>query len=151
LDSSIRVTYHPRELKSSVAGFYQKKSTQSFTQRLTVLNTKYSAIENLRVIEHIPVSEDELIEVKLHNPPLTMPSTGTQSGSSASLMNKVQEKGARNVTALWDGVDEEGVDQAALGKDGKFNWLVSIPPQKSVSLVAQFEVNYPEGTAIQGL
>ncbi|KDR73716.1 hypothetical protein GALMADRAFT_251524 [Galerina marginata CBS 339.88] len=151
LDSSVRVTYYPREEKSSVAGFYQKKVTQSFTQRITILNTKSTAIENLRVIEHVPISEDESVEVKLHKPPLTMPLSGAQITGVASLLNRVHEKGTENVTAEWAGVDEEGVDQAALGRDGKFNWLVSIPPQKSVALVAQYDVNYPEGIAIQGL
>ncbi|PPQ89432.1 hypothetical protein CVT25_012811 [Psilocybe cyanescens] len=144
LDTSIRVTYHPREKKLAKSGFYSKSLNQSFTQRITIFNTKSITIQNLKVIDRVPVSEDEKIEVKVLNPALSTTST-----NNAPAKNSVQV--ANNVIAQWDGIEEPGVDSNAIGKDGKLNWIVSIPPQKSVSLVLQFEVNYPENLAIVGL
>ncbi|PPQ86924.1 hypothetical protein CVT25_009810 [Psilocybe cyanescens] len=144
-DTSIRITYHPREKRSVISGFHSKSSTQSFTQRITILNTKPTTIQNLKVIDRVPVSEDERIGVKVLNPALGSPST-----NSGAVSKPVQV--AHNVIAQWDGMDEPGVDPDAIGKDGKLNWIISsISPQQTISLVLQFEVNYPENIAITGL
>lgn len=91
--------------------------------------------------------------MKTHNPPLTLPprssTTALSLKNSSAVLNSV--KVAQNVVAQWDGVDEPDKDSNAIGKDGKLNWIVSIPPQKTISIVLQFEVNYPENLAIIGL
>jgi hypothetical protein len=156
LDPSIRVTYHPRERKALRSGFLSKTTIEAFTQRITLLNTKSIAIDNLKVTDAIPVSEDERIEVKLTDPPLACASTGNTSSVSSLLgpiTNETQKllKVGENLVAQWDGVDEKDFDLGALGKNGKLNWLVSLPPQKSVTLSLKYEVGFAGGLVMEGL
>ncbi|KAH9484488.1 Protein F37C4.5 [Psilocybe cubensis] len=140
LDSTVRITYHPQERKAATSGFYSKTSSNTFVQRITVLNTKSIMIKNLKLIERIPVSEDERIEVKLLQPALALPTQSSKTSSSWQKPIKVSS----SVVAQWNGVYEAGVDQESLGKDGKFNWVISVPPHKSVSLTLQYEVSHPK-------
>uniref|UniRef100_A0A8H7Y1K3 Mucoidy inhibitor A n=1 Tax=Psilocybe cubensis TaxID=181762 RepID=A0A8H7Y1K3_PSICU len=154
LDSSIRVTYHSREKKSGKTGFYSKSSNQLFTQRISIFNSRTIPVQNLRVIDHVPVSEDERIEVKLLNPNLILPSTSstnTLSLKNADTFVAKSVKVADNVLAQWDSADEPDKDPNSIGKDGKINWIVSIPPQKTVSIILQFDVNYPESLVVTGI
>ena len=36
------------------------------------------------------------------------------------------------VKIQWDGADDDRVDETTLGKDGKLNWVLTLPPLKSV-------------------
>jgi hypothetical protein len=53
--------------------------------------------------------------------------------------------------ALWDGADDGEVDLEALGKDGKFNWVCSVPAQGKLNLTAQWEVSVPLNVDVAGL
>jgi hypothetical protein len=58
------------------------------------------------------------------------------------------------VVATWDGADEFGqgeVDVEALGKEGRFCWVCSVPSQGKIGLVSQWEVSAPARTDITGL
>ncbi|KAF9465723.1 hypothetical protein BDZ94DRAFT_299259 [Collybia nuda] len=139
LDPSIRITYHPRSTKTSKSGFYSKTDTQVMSQTITLFNTKSMAVDNIKVIEQVPVSQDSSITVKLVNPAF-----------SADLPGKnVQVSGG--VIAQWYEADEPGVDPTSLGKDGKFNWVCSVPAQKKINLALQWEVSAPVGANIVGL
>jgi len=140
LDPSVKITYHPREKKVTQGGFYQKSSTYSFTQRITVVNTKSTGINNLKIVDHIPVSQDDRIQVKLINPKLT-----EHKGSRAVV------EVLNGVKGQWDGADDDKVDETILGKDGKLNWVLTLPPLKSVNLVLQYEVSHQEGIVVDGL
>lgn len=118
-------------------------SSDSFIQHITVLNTKSITVKDLKVIDQVPVSEDERIEIKMLAPALTLPGQPSKSSSSWA-----KPKVASNVVAQWDGAYEDGVDQEGLGRDGKFNWVLSVPPQKSVCLMLRCEVNYPKNLDI---
>ncbi|KAI3614154.1 mucoidy inhibitor a [Moniliophthora roreri] len=179
LDPSIRITYHPRTTKrtsKSVFGFGQKTITLAYSQRITVQNTKPSAVEGIKVIDQIPVSQDERIDVKLITPELTIPTpqkdtdrkkasskekdsssikrfSSTMSGSSLkTLLSGGKDKASSvGVTAQWDGVDEPDVDETTIGKYGKINWICSIPPQGTANLVLEWEVSHPVEMKIAGL
>lgn len=170
LDPSIRVTYHPRTKKVSQSGFYSKSSTYTFTQRITVHNTKSSGSTvtgspdglKIKVIDQVPISEDSTITVKLIQPLLVLPTAeGTGTLSSAAGTATVGElkappsvKVAQGVVATWDGADEFGrgdVDIEALGKEGRFCWICSVPSQGKIGLVFQWEVSAPASTNISGL
>ncbi|TFK31126.1 hypothetical protein BDQ12DRAFT_307927, partial [Crucibulum laeve] len=153
LDPSIRITYHPRVKKVSQSGFYTKSSNYIFTQRVTVFNTKSTSIENLKIIDQLPVSEDALITVKLVSPALVLPSAESSGTTKGSGVPKVPPpvKVATGVEAQWDGLEEVGDDIENLGRDGKFNWLCAIPAQGKNNLQLQWEVTAPVRTDITGL
>ncbi|KIL61351.1 hypothetical protein M378DRAFT_82562, partial [Amanita muscaria Koide BX008] len=61
LDPAIRVTYHPVSRKTSQTGFYSKSNVNSYSQRISISNTKSITITDLRIVDQIPVSADETI------------------------------------------------------------------------------------------
>lgn len=147
VDPSIRVTYHPRSKKVSQSGFYTKTTNYVFSQRITIFNTKTLPIENLKIIDQAPVSEDSDIIVKLVNPALKLPveAGGPEPKALPSL------RVASGVLAHWHGADEEGAEVDALGKDGKLNWVCAIPSQEKIGLVLQWEVTAPVKSTLVGL
>ncbi|EAU80901.1 mucoidy inhibitor A [Coprinopsis cinerea okayama7 len=166
LDPAIKVTYHPQTKKVSKSGLINKSDVYLFTQRITVHNTKNIDVETVKVIDQIHVSEDATIAVKLISPALQLPSVENGSvksgkGNRASITESgsgtvripAPVKVASGVTAKWDdgGEDEESVDAASLGKDGKLNFICSLPPQGKTNLTLQWEVSAPVKTKISGL
>lgn len=152
LDPSIRITYHPRVKKVSQSGFYTKTTNYVFSQRITIFNTKSTAISNVKIIDQVPVSEDSLITVKLLSPPLVAPfSDSTLSSSGGELKVPPPVKVSSGVVVQWDGADEPGNDVEGLGKDGKFYWVCAVPSQGKVNLLLQWEVTAPVRTDIAGL
>ncbi|KAL4259574.1 Conserved hypothetical protein CHP02231 [Pleurotus pulmonarius] len=168
IDPSIQVTYHPLIKNASRSGFYTKSSKHSYNQRVTVVNTKTQPVGNLKVLDRIPISEDSQITVKLLSPSLSLPSisaavgtislpsisedtasTKTKDDAERPLMPPV--KVSSGVAAQWDGADDPQGDITALGKDGKLNWLCSIPPQGTVNLSLQWEVLAPASITVDGL
>ncbi|KAF4603077.1 hypothetical protein EYR38_003482 [Pleurotus pulmonarius] len=146
IDPSIQVTYHPLIKNASRSGFYTKSSKHSYNQRVTIVNTKTQPVGNLKVLDRIPISEDSQITVKLLNPSLSLPLITSSAGTvslpsigedSASIKTKddaerplmAPVKVSSGVAAQWDGADDPQGDVTALGKDGKLNWLCSIPPK----------------------
>ncbi|KAF5374158.1 hypothetical protein D9615_008861 [Tricholomella constricta] len=155
LDPSIRVTYHPELKKQSKSGFYNKTANHVFSQHITVFNTKAMHIDGVKILDQIPVSEDAQIQVNLINPPLTRPIPSADSAStSSSLVPDSARKPitvTKGVTASWDGAEELDTDGERVGKDGKINWVCSIPPQGNVNLVLQWEVVVPARADVVGL
>ncbi|KAF9465730.1 hypothetical protein BDZ94DRAFT_1344601 [Collybia nuda] len=147
LDPSIRVTYHPLHKKVSETGFYTKTSNYIFSQRITVFNTKASGIGNLKIVDQVPISEDAQITIKLLSPGLTIPEHPSSGQPRASTPVRVND----DVVAQWEGADEQGFDMAALGRDGKFYWMCSIPAKGKITLFLSWEVNAPIRTQIAGL
>ena len=145
--------YHPRVKKVSQTGFYTKTSNHTFSQRITIFNTKSSAINDFKVIDQMPVSEDDQIEVKLVNPSLVIPNPAatTRSINGGEVRAPPPVKVSDGVIAQWEGADEPGFDMESLGKDGKFNWVCSIPAQGKVNLLLAWEVSAPARTTVVGL
>ena len=101
------------------------------------------------------MSEDERIEVKLINPPLVHVPVGNTSSVSSLLGPTTSEKHKpvrvkENVVAQWEGVDEKDFEGAP-GRNGKINWLVSLPPQQPVTLLLQYEVAFAGDLVVEGL
>ncbi|PBK99485.1 hypothetical protein ARMGADRAFT_1008012 [Armillaria gallica] len=154
LDPSLRITYHPQSKKVSQSGFYTKSSNYVYAQRISIHNTKATTtVENLKILDQIPVSEDEQISVKLVSPALSLPADGssikTVKANASRAVPHVQV--SEGVVARWEGSDESGIDVDALGKDGKINWLCTVPPQGKLNLVMQWEVSTPARAHVTGL
>ncbi|KAF8148202.1 hypothetical protein B0H34DRAFT_833314 [Crassisporium funariophilum] len=151
LDPSVRIVYHPCEKKASQSGFYQKNSTQSFTQGITVLNTKMVPLPNLMIVDNIPVSQDERIEVNLIQPALALPASGPASKKIAGGQKPENMINGVTLDAQWGGVEESGSEEAATGKDGKLHWMLSLPAQTTTTLLLQYEVIYSKTLLVEGL
>ncbi|KAF8150953.1 hypothetical protein B0H34DRAFT_665975 [Crassisporium funariophilum] len=136
LDPSIRVTYHPRTKMVSESGFYSKSTTHAFSQRITIHNYKTVDVQGVKVTDHIPVSQDANIIVNLISPALTIPSPSTSLSKVPNGKTTVPPpvEVADGVVAQWNGGVEEG------GKDGRLDWICSIPALTKISLLLHWEV-----------
>jgi len=135
----------------SQVGFYTKTTNYAFSQRITVYNTKTLPIENVKIIDQAPVSEDSDITVKLVSPALGAPGTSFSGRSSTEPKALPPLRVASGVIAQWYGADEAGVEVEALGKDGELNWVCAVPAQTKIGLVLQWEVTAPAKTTVVGL
>lgn len=161
LDPSVRVTYHPLSRKVSQTGLLSKSVNYVFTQRMTLHNTKSLAIENVKLIDQIPVSENSVIIVKLVSPSLDLPDPNSASAAIASswVENKAgvkvppPVKVSQGVVAQWENVEEVNAEDGVetIGRDGKIGWVCALPSQGKVTLTLQWEVSAPLRTDISGL
>ena len=149
IDPSIRVTYHPMIKMSSESGYYNKSHTQSFSQRISIQNTKTIAIEGLKITDHIPVSQDANVTVNLISPALTLPTKSTLKLTGKGTPPRVQV--SEGIIAQWNGSDDPNGDLSALGGNGKIDWLCAIPAFGTVNLLLQWEVTTTQKSAIYGL
>ncbi|KAF8989094.1 hypothetical protein BDQ17DRAFT_1373562 [Cyathus striatus] len=147
VDPSIHVIYHPRDKKRSQSGFYTKSNNHIFEQRISLVNAKSCAVTNVKIIDHIPVSEESTISVKLLSPAL--PIADPTSDKRNIDMSKVIQV-AKGIVAQWEKGDGNAeVDK--LGSDGKLSWNCNIPAQGKVNLVLSWEVAAPADKVITGL
>ncbi|KAL0067705.1 hypothetical protein AAF712_005145 [Marasmius tenuissimus] len=147
-DPSVRITYHPATKNTSTTGFYNKLRSYAHTQHISIQNAKRIPLRNLKIFDHIPVSENAHVSVKLICPPLKFPGSVVEFGKDRNIPSvKVTE----GVTAQWAGSDEPNVDVRMLGKDGKVVWLCDVPAQGNVDLTLQWEVLTPPDAQVFGL
>ncbi|KJA13832.1 hypothetical protein HYPSUDRAFT_97657, partial [Hypholoma sublateritium FD-334 SS-4] len=66
LGTAIHVPY----LTTVYTAWTLRSAPRSYTQGIDIANTKSPPIANLKVVDIIPVSQDERIEIKLLAPPL---------------------------------------------------------------------------------
>ncbi|KAJ7644805.1 hypothetical protein FB45DRAFT_898710 [Roridomyces roridus] len=161
IDTSIRITYHPLIKKLSHSGFYNKSANYVFSQRIAVFNTKSVPIEQLKIVDQIPISQNAQIEVKLTNPALNAPSLGGGGGGGNSSLTIGKNappkepqvvKVGKGVKAQWDGVDEPGCEVESLGVDRKVNWICSVGAQDKLNLSLEWEVSVsPAKARVVGL
>jgi len=137
------VTYHPRTTLVSETGFYTKSKKHSFTQRITVHNTKSVEVEGVKIRDNIPVSQEANLVVKLITPSLPLASTLTTSSSISSV--EVED----GIIARWTVIDD--ANTSALGKDGMLEWVCAIPALGKVNLLLEWEVTNNLETRIVGL
>ncbi|KAM6493926.1 protein of unknown function (DUF4139) domain containing protein [Amanita muscaria] len=162
LDPAIRVTYHPVSKKTAQTGFYLKSNVNSYSQRISISNTKSITITDLRIVDQIPVSADESITVKLISPALppvqsqvatSGPGKDEKKADQSALKPRVMV--SKGITAEWgDGMEDSaatGDGTAAAGQDGKLSWLCETPSQGKASLLLQWEVTSPTSSYIPNL
>lgn len=157
IDPTLRITYHPQRKNRGQTGLWNASNVYTYAQRITVQNTKADfAVDNLRIVDQIPVSQDNQVTVKLLQPALSLPTKtaigGTSKSSEApqvSALPSVKMEGG--VVAQWKGSDEPDVDTASLGKDGMLSFLCGVQPQDKVNITLQWEVSYPAKTSVTGI
>lgn len=131
LDSSIKITYHPLSSKithhtpftgftgiNSLSTFGTTKTTTTlYSQRITVVNTKRGSIDAMKILDRVPVSEDERIKVKVLKPTeleqskLATIFDGKISRGQSRAQNEVILPGSE--TATIKGSDSRKVDDAS--------------------------------------
>ncbi|KAF4603028.1 hypothetical protein EYR38_003433 [Pleurotus pulmonarius] len=84
VDPSVRTTYAPLSKKTASSGLLTKTTTTTYSRQATVRNTKAEAIQNLKILDRIPVSEDAQIVVKLLAPALRPPPLPTSPAPAPS-------------------------------------------------------------------
>ena len=134
---------------ASESGYYNKSRTQSFSQRISIQNTKTIAIEGVKVTDHIPVSQDANITVNLISPALTLPTTSTLKLKGKETPPRVQV--SEGIIAQWNGSDDPNSDFSALGRNGRIDWICAIPAFGTINLLLQWEVIGTNKTTIYGL
>ena len=134
---------------ASESGYYNKSRTRSFSQRISIQNTKTIAIEGVKVTDHIPVSQDANIIVNLISPALTLPTTSTLKLTGKETPPRVQV--SEGIIAQWNGSDDPNGDFSALGRNGRIDWICAIPAFGTVNLLLQWEVTTTKKTEIYGL
>ncbi|KAH8918513.1 hypothetical protein BT69DRAFT_1267680 [Atractiella rhizophila] len=145
-DRSIRVSYPPRTKNSTTSGFISKARSHTYTQRAIIHNTKQQSVNQLTLLDRVPLSSDGSIHVKIIKPQL--PDANTVLLSSAT--NKFVSV-SNGVWARWKPL--EG-DEAMIqdGKpDGRIEWLVELDAGKKTTLVTEWEVSAAVGVTVLGL
>ncbi|TDL23085.1 mitochondrial carrier [Rickenella mellea] len=102
------------------------------SQRITIFNSTSTAVDNVKIVDQIPVSEDSQTIVNMSNPALTLPPSSAITIANGKPPQPVDV--SSGIKAQWDGTDEPDFDMTALGKDGKINWVCSVPAQEKVNL-----------------
>ncbi|KAF7318744.1 hypothetical protein HMN09_00386700 [Mycena chlorophos] len=158
VDPSIRITYHPVIKKTTHSGLLSKTATHTFNQRITIFNTKSLPVSRVKVVDHIPTSQNAQIEVKLVNPALTLPgnvrlsSNANSRGVNAATPQKIVVSKEPEVVAQWDGVDEPDCVPESLGLDRKVNWICAVGSQAKVTVGLEWEVTVsPASLQVAGL
>nr|GAT55163.1 predicted protein [Mycena chlorophos] len=158
VDPSIRITYHPVIKKTTHSGLLSKTTTHTFNQRITIFNTKSLHVSRVKVVDHIPASQNAQIEVKLISPALALPgnagSVKVSSNSNSRGVNATPQKivVSKEVVAQWDGVDEPDCVLESLGLDRKVNWICAVGSQAKVTVGLEWEVTVsPASLQVTGL
>lgn len=149
-------------MKRSQTGIITQTDTYQYSRRITIHNTKSTAVSNVKLIDQFPVSEDSSIAVKLLNPALQLPNPSSSTDSSslrisekAGALSKINPsvKLSNEVVAKWDdgNEEEENIDASMLGKDGRINLVCSLPAQGKTNVTLQWEVSAPAKTKIMGI
>lgn len=142
IDPTIRVIYPKPDVKRSTSGVFTKESSTAYTRSITVVNTRGPSsaggkAARLRVLDQVPVSEDDKLRVEI-----VQPRGLVEGGAGVSA-------GAQDAT-VKDGKDW-GKAVATLRKGGEVKWDVELNAGKSVKLGLEYDVSLPAGDhAVQG-
>ncbi|TEB24527.1 hypothetical protein FA13DRAFT_1756801 [Coprinellus micaceus] len=147
LDPSIRITNPPPR------GILTKTSSTSYTQRISVYNTKSMPIDNVKVLARIPVSQDAQITVKLISPSLPSPSSASQSGTGGSVTSPSTSSIKDFASKIGNGAKQatKVAEGAHVGKDGKVQWVCALEAQMKVDLTLHWEVSAAKEVVVIGL
>lgn len=142
VDRSIRVTYHPaKRVVRKTGGIMSSKSeVTTFSQRISIKNTRSRPLSRLIVKDQVPISQDSRLRVSLiqpsekdvgppNLPPSSLPSGSisiSKSSSSEASSSKTQlAQISKGVTARWAQKHEDGGGWGGAKGDGIIEWICS--------------------------
>lgn len=144
-DPALRVTYAPtRTFNRTItqSGFFfpgwQKNpalNVKTYSQHITVRNSRATAVSTVHVLDHVPVSDDATIKVNITSP--------------QGLAGPSEDGGKRKAQQLWVNLSE-GIRvrwaPADAGGDGLVQWACAIGAGQEVELELGWEVSTPVRT-----
>jgi hypothetical protein len=142
VDPSIRVAFQPATQKVNTVSsglLGSKTTTTTFSQRITVKNTRLITVDPLIVRDQFPVSDDSRIKVNLVQP--LLPDYSSDVSMKAVAIPNV--KGGV-VKARWQAANEDAEEHVANDR-GFVEWLCQVQPSASMDLLTVWEVNTPKG------
>ena len=144
------MTYHPRSkmVKSQGGLLTTRTETTTYTQRITVKNTRTASLPRLIIRDQIPVSSDERIKMVLLEPK-ELPGVGMdgtkRGGISVNLLKEVTV--AKGIRARWFTKDDEEVEtETTSGADtpqGIIEWISEFDAGRSADISMVWEVTAP--------
>ncbi|CUA67725.1 hypothetical protein RSOLAG22IIIB_13544 [Rhizoctonia solani] len=152
VDPALRVTYplvHTHKRTRSQSGFtfpgrqkQPKQETTTYSQQITIRNTRPTAVLALYILDHVPVSNDSTVRVNLTSPQGLRPNNRPAEEDATAEKQDGSEAWIRpqqGVRARWASSD--------IGGEGAIEWLCAIVAGDEMELKLGWEVNVPEGTS----
>ncbi|KJZ72984.1 hypothetical protein HIM_07556 [Hirsutella minnesotensis 3608] len=133
IDPAIQVKYPQPQVRKDSAGFFSKEDTYVYTRSVTLHNTRTIAGRSatIRVLDQIPVSQDERLRVKIISPSgLTVGGPSVSDGAPGRDEKKDYD---------W------GEASAALKEDGEVEWKVILNAGKATRFILEYAVTAPTG------
>ncbi|KAG8932274.1 hypothetical protein FRC01_014805 [Tulasnella sp. 417] len=171
VDPSIRITYHPlsKVARNSSGGLLSSKhDISSYTQRITVKNTRTTAVSPLFVKDQIPVSINSAYKVNLSEPqelgapkdrkevqvaPGVKARWARKGASDGHLDEEEKEKEKEAGTSKFgtvaskkepsDSVSDSGV--SGVEEEGVVEWVCALDGGKGVDLTLAWDIVAPAG------
>ena len=146
-DAALRATYPPmRTLNSSTqsSGFVfrnkdTKRNVTTYSQRITVRNSRSTSVLGLRVIDHVPTSTDEVVKVNVLAPsglgPAVLPASEVP--EDASTKEREWARAQKRGKARWAPLD--------MGGEGTVEWSCDMKACEEIELELSWEVSVPVG------
>ncbi|KAF8336390.1 uncharacterized protein EI90DRAFT_3014164 [Cantharellus anzutake] len=146
IDPSVRITCHPQRkvvktvdtssiFVTSAQREKNKFQITTFSQRITIKNTRTTKIRRLIVRDQVPLSEDERIKVTLINPPDSVVGSPFESlkvddGAATKSISKAKDKEPQytstDIVPRWT---QKNGDSGGPKEDGILEWIcLDIPP-----------------------
>ena len=133
MDESIKVKYPAIAVKNETTGLFGNQKLIRYHQEIEVYNTKKLEIQ-LRIIDQVPVSDNEKIKVTLTEP--------------ASLA------GAAPVNTSADHIANEVWPErmaVRLIENNCVEWRLVLKPSVKQNLALKYEISYPSSESLDGL
>jgi len=146
VDPSLRITYHPQKKGVSTTGGSllsrsQKTDVTTYRQRISIKNTRPTAISRLIVKDQVPTSENAQIKVRLIDPNEKQigPMDPSPTNRSTPLVSRAQTNGG--IVARWAQKNEDGTGGPK--GDGVIEWVCTdVGEELDINLA--YEVSAPQ-------
>jgi uncharacterized protein (TIGR02231 family) len=137
VDQAIRVTYPPRSKREQMAGFISRQQSIRLQQKITIKNTRSSPIL-IQVIDQLPISEEERLQVRLIEPHLSSSGTTKKHGN-----DKEDTEELRLVPT--------GPKNPRQNDKGHLEWVLRLESNKTENLQFSYELLFPTGETVSGI
>ena len=135
VDPNVVVTYAQPAVKRSQVGVFTKDACGVYRRTCTVTNTRTDRAVEGKVLEQIPMSEDERLRIEVLQPDGLIKEGNAVSSGTPLGERKVSGKGWGHATA-------------SLGKDGEIAWAFKIGPGRGARFMLEYAARFPSGETV---